>query len=372
MQTIPFVDLKTQYRNHELEIDAAIQRVIDNTSFILGQEVEAFEAEFADYCDANFAVGVASGTAALHLALLACGIEAGDEVITSPLTFAATAEAICHCGAIPIFVDIDPATYHMHPERIPEAITERTKAILPVHLYGQPVDMDPILQMAREHGLKVVEDAAQAHGAEYKQHRVGAIGDATCFSFYPGKNLGAYGDGGAVATDSEAIAERIRMLRNHGRKSKFDHLEVGFGERLDALQAAILRVKLRYLDEWNDSRIAHARRYCQLLRGTAAGLPETPPEVRHVYHLFVIRIQGRDDLRTQLKSQGISTGIHYPIPVHKLPAYHAQGLQDDSFPLAERAAEEIISLPMFPELEDAQIRYVTDHILRWMDAPRGA
>lgn len=355
---IPLVDLRAQYRIIKPEIDAAIERVLANTRFILGKEVQDFEEAFAVYCGARYAIGVASGTAALHLALLACGIGQGDEVITSPFTFIATAEAICHAGARPVFVDIDPVSYNLDPSRIEEAITPRTKAILPVHLYGQPADMDPLLAIARRYDLKVIEDAAQAHGAEYKGQRVGTLGGAACFSFYPGKNLGAYGDGGMVVTNDPQIAERVRMLRDHGRLSKYEHLIVGYGERLDALQAAILGVKLRHLDDWNERRRRIAAQYRELLADGNIQVPQESKDVRHVYHLFVVRVRDRDATLARLKEAGIGVGVHYPIPLHLQPAFAWLGYREGDFPNAEQAAREVLSLPIYPEMTVEQMDQV--------------
>ncbi len=359
---IPLVDLKAQYRSIKSEIDSAIHRVIDKSAFILGEEVEAFEEEFAEFCGANDCVGVASGTAALQLALLAYGIGPGDEVITTPFTFIATAEAISHCGATPVFVDIDPRSYNIDPTRVEAAITPRTKAIVPVHLYGQPADMDPLREIAGRHGLKVIEDAAQAHGAEYKGQRAGSLGDAACFSFYPGKNLGGYGDGGAVITNDPAIVHRVRSLRNHGRDSKYDHKEIGYGERLDALQAAILRVKLRHLEAWTEARQSHARRYGELLSECNVVTPYELRDVRHVYHLYVIYTARRDELWAALRERGISAGIHYPIPLHRQPAYANQCDSDSGLTVAEKAAQSVLSLPLYPELSAQQVAEVASAV----------
>jgi dTDP-4-amino-4,6-dideoxygalactose transaminase len=326
--------------------------------------VEAFEQAFATYCGAQHGVGVASGTAAVHLALLACGIGAGDEVITSPHTFIATVEAICRSGAAPVFVDIDPATFNLDPYRLEAAISPRTKAIIPVHLYGRPVDMDAILAAARRHGLRVIEDAAQAHGARYRQRRVGAFGDAGCFSFYPGKNLGAYGDGGMVVTDDATIAARVRTLRDHGRSGKYEHATLGFGERLDALQAAVLGVKLRYLDEWNARRRRAAARYCDLLANAGIALPTSADDAESVYHLFVVRVPERDRILSALQAVGIGAGIHYPVPVHRQAACAHLGYARGAFPHAERAAHEVLSLPLYPEITDAQLREVSNALTR--------
>lgn len=365
--TIPLVDLKAQYLSIKDEIDAAIQRVVDSTSFILGPDVRAFEEEFARFCGVQHAVGVDSGTAALHLAFLACDIGPGDEVITTPHTFIATIGMLGRVGARPVFVDIDPRTYNMDPAKIEAAITERTKAILPVHLYGQPAEMDPILEIADRHGLKVIEDAAQAHGAEYKGRRAGGMGHVAIFSFYPGKNLGAYGDAGALVTDDGQIAEKVRLLRNHGRRDKYEHLLQGFNYRMDTLQAAILRAKLPHLEEWNEARRRHAATYREFLSDLDLVLPYEPKHVRAVYHLFVVRLQERDALREHLKARGISTGIHYPIPLHLQPAYHHLGHKEGDFPITEECARQVLSLPLYPELTQAQIEEVAQAIKEFME-----
>ncbi len=356
--TIPLVDLKAQYLSIKDEMDAAIQQVVDSTGFILGPDVRAFEEEFARFCGVQHAVGVDSGTAALHLAFLTCDIGPGDEVITTPHTFIATTGMLGRVGARPVFVDIDPRTYNMDPAGIEAAITERTKAILPVHLYGQPAEMDPILEIADRHGLKVIEDAAQAHGAEYKGRRAGSMSHVAIFSFYPGKNLGAYGDAGAVVTNDKEIAEKVRLLRNHGRRDKYEHLLQGFNYRIDTLQAAILRAKLAHLEGWNEARRRHAAAYRELLGDLDLVLPYEPKHVRAVYHLFVVRLQERDALREHLKSRGISAGIHYPIPLHLQPAYRDLGHKEGDFPIAEECARQVLSLPMYPELTQAQMEEV--------------
>ena len=365
--TIPLVDLKAQYLSIKDEIDAAIQRVVDSTSFILGPDVRAFEEEFARFCRVQHAVGVDSGTAALHLAFLACGIGPGDGVITTPHTFIATIGMLGRVGARPIFVDIDPRTYNMDPAKIEAAITERTKAIMPVHLYGQPAEMDPILEIADRHGLKVIEDAAQAHGAEYKGRRAGSMGHAAIFSFYPGKNLGAYGDAGALVTNDGEIAEKVRLLRNHGRREKYEHLLEGFNYRIDTLQAAILRVKLAHLEEWNEARRRHVATYRELLSDLDLVLPYEPEHVRAVYHLFAVRLRERDALREHLRERGISTGIHYPIPLHLQPAYLHLGHKEGHFPIAEECARQVLSLPMYPELTQGQMEEVTRAIKEFLE-----
>lgn len=362
MMHIPLVDLKAQYASIKPEIDAAIQRVLDNTSFILGQEVTDFERAFAEYIGAKGAVGIASGTAALHLSLLACGVGPGDEVITTAHTFIATAEAISHTGARPVFVDIDPRTYNLDPNCVEDAITPHTRAILPVHLYGQPADLDPLLDIAQRKGLWLIEDAAQAHGAEYKGRRCGSIGHLACFSFYPGKNLGAYGDAGAVTGNDEALLARVRKLRDHGRTTKYEHDEIGFGERLDALHAAVLGVKLRHLDAWTEARRAHAELYNRLLANTDVVLPYEPPSVRHAYHLYVIRTPRRDAVLAHLNSRGVGAGVHYPLPLHRQPAYLKQGYGEFRLPITEKTSEEVLSLPMYPELNDEMLAQVVTSV----------
>lgn len=321
-----------------------------------------FEQAFASTVGAKGAVGIASGTAAVHLALLAVGIKPGDEVITTAHTFIATAEPISLIGARPVFVDIDPLTYNMDPDRVEEAITPRTKAILPVHLYGQPAQMEPLRDIATSHGLWLIEDAAQAHAAEYEGKRCGSIGDLACFSFYPGKNLGAYGDAGAITSNDESLLARIRMLRDHGRTTKYEHEEIGYPERIDALQAAILGAKLPHLEQWTEARRSHAQLYNELLSGRSITTPFESPNVRHVYHLYVVRTPHRDAMLEHLQSKGIGAGIHYPIPLHRQPAYLKQGYGEVQLPITEQAAGEIISLPMYPELEREQIEYVVQAV----------
>jgi dTDP-4-amino-4,6-dideoxygalactose transaminase len=352
--TIPLVDLKAQYQALKPEIDAAIARVIENTSFILGPEVRAFEEAFAAYCQARHAVGVSSGTAAIELVLRGLGIGPGDEVITTPFTFIATAEAISQAGATPVFADVDALTYNLDPAAVEAAITPRTKAILPVHLYGQPAAMDRFSQIAQRHGLALIEDAAQAHGASLNGRRAGSLGHAACFSFYPGKNLGCYGDGGAVVTGDAGLAATVRKLRDHGRSSKYVHDELGFGHRLDALQAAILAAKLPYLDAANQARRRLAKRYGEILADTDLVLPAELPGVDAVYHLYVVRTPRRDEIVTALRSQGIEAGVHYPLPLHLQPAYQFLGYQRGRFPVAEAAAEQVLSLPLFPEMSEEQ------------------
>jgi dTDP-4-amino-4,6-dideoxygalactose transaminase len=355
---VPFLDLKAQYRSIKPEIDAAITRVLESTQFVLGDEVAAFEREFAAYSGAAQGIAVNSGTSALHLAMLAAGIGPGDEVITVPNTFVATVAAVGYTGARPVLVDIDPVRYTMDPARVEAAITPRTKALLPVHLYGQPVDMDPILEIAQRRGLVVIEDAAQAHAAKYKGRPVGSLGHLACFSFYPGKNLGAYGEGGIVVTSNEEYAKKIRMLRDWGQDRKYHHLLAGYNYRMEGMQGAILRVKLRHLEAWTEARRAHAARYRALLAGCGVGIPTEASDARHVYHVYAVRTPQRDAVMKALGEQGIQTGIHYPIPVHLQPAYADPAYSRGSFPLAEKAADEVTSLPMFPELTEEQLQLV--------------
>ncbi len=364
---VPFVDLKRQYREIKQEILAAVEGVFDSTQFVLGKEVAAFEGEFASYCGVRHGVAVNTGTSALHLALLAAGIGPGDEVITVPLTFVATAAAIGYTGAKAVFVDVDPATYTMDPGAIEAAITPRTKAILPVHLYGQAADMDPIVAIARRHGLFVIEDAAQAHGAGYKGRRCGSIGDLGCFSFYPGKNLGAYGEGGLVTTDNADFARKIRILRDWGAETKYQHVVKGFNYRMEGVQGAILRVKLRYLEAWTEARRMNAAAYRKLLGDCGICLPVERAGNRHVYHVFAVLTPQRAEFMESLAERGVQTGIHYPIPVHLLPAYSELNHRPGDFPVAERIASEEVSLPMFPELADAEIEEVAQAVLEFQN-----
>lgn len=359
---IPLVDLKAQYRSIQTELDAAMQAVLDRTAFIGGEDLQQFEAEFAAYCGSKSCVGVGNGTDALYLALRALGIGSGDEVITVAHTFIATAEAISQTGARPVFVDIREDTMLIDPDAVEAAITPRTRAIIPVHLYGQPCDMDRLLEIAKHHNLKVIEDAAQAHGARWRGRRVGALGDAACFSFYPGKNLGAYGDAGAVVSQDEDLIERVRMLANHGRLEKYTHQMEGVNSRLDGLQAAILRVKLRYLDSWNAARQQHAAHYVEALKDSGLILPVVHPEAESVWHLFVVRVSEREKFQARLKEQGISTGIHYPLPLHQQPAYQYLGVATGTLPVTEKVASEIVSLPMYAELTEEQVEKISEAV----------
>lgn len=353
---IPFLDLKAQYRQIKDEVQAAILKVIDSGAYVgAGPEGKPFEAEFAAYCGVADAAGVNSGTTALHLALLAAGVKPGDEVITVGATFVATTAAVLYANARPVFVDVDPATWTMDPARIEAAITPRTKAILPVHLHGLMADMDPIMAIAAKHGLTVVEDCAQAHGAEYKGRRAGSIGHVGCFSFYPGKNLGAYGEGGAIVSNDPEIMKTVRMLRDWGQAKKYDHVLKGFNARLDEIQAAVLRVKLKYIEGWTEGRRAVAARYEAGLGGLGIGIPKPPAHCRHVYHVYAIRSADRDALQAKLQEAGVATGIHYPVPVHLQTAYADLGYKAGDLPVTEQIAAEWLSLPMFAELEPGQV-----------------
>lgn len=359
---IPLVDLKRQYLSIKKEIDGAIQEVIDNSAFIMGENVQEFENEFAKFCGVKYGVGTSSGTTALHLALVACGIKQGDEVITVPYTFIATTEAISHTGAKVVFVDIEDRSYNMDSGKIEQAVTEKTKAIIPVHLFGHPADMDKIMEIAKKHNLIVIEDACQAHGAEYKGKKVGSLGDIACFSFYPGKNLGAYGDAGMAVTDNKALAEKMRLLRNHGYQKKYYHKIEGYNYRLDAIQAAILRVKLRHLEEWTEKRRKNAKLYDELLKGSGVKTPLEMEYARHVYHLYVIGIEKREELYLRLKKNEISTAIHYPLPLHLQQAYSYLGYKKGDFPVSEACTERLLSLPMFPELTEDEIKRIVEII----------
>ena len=359
---VPIVDLKAQYDSIKDEIREALDNVLNSCSFVLGKQVAMLEEEFAEYCQAKYCVAVNSGTSALHLALLAHGIGQGDEVITVPHTFIATVEAISYTGATPVFIDINQETYNIDPSKIASRVTDKTKAILPVHVYGQSADMDPILEIAEKHNLVVIEDACQAHGAEYKGRKAGCIGNAGCFSFYPSKNLGAYGEGGAVTTDEEAIYRRIRTLRNHGESERYFHQSIGYNYRMDAFQGAVLRVKLDHLDEWVEARRKNARLYNELLKETQVITPIEPDFARSVFHLYVVRVKNRDALQKYLNDNKIGTGLHYPLPIHLQESYHSLGYKKGDFPISEKISKEILSLPMYPELSDGQVRHVISAI----------
>ncbi|MGA2670023.1 MAG: DegT/DnrJ/EryC1/StrS family aminotransferase [Dehalococcoidia bacterium] len=364
---VPLVDLKAQYNSIKAEIDVAINRVLEHGQFILGPEVNAFEDEVAAYCGTKYAVGVASGTDALHLALLASGIKPGDEVITTPFTFIATAESITKCGAKPVFVDIDMKTYNIDPSQIEYKISKKTRAILPVHLYGQSAAMERILDIARKHNLKVIEDCAQALGAEYKGKKVGSLGDAGCLSFFPSKNLGAYGDGGMVVTNDAQIAETVRILRVHGAKATYQHVMHGFNSRLDALQAAILRVKLKQLDKWNELRRSKTALYTELLsRIDDVEPPYFEKNCRSSCNYYTIRLKdsrlNRNELRKHLESKGIQTAVYYPLSLHLQEVYKYMDHKPGDFPQSERAQEQVLTLPMYPELNKEQIEEVAGEI----------
>ncbi|WP_416068350.1 DegT/DnrJ/EryC1/StrS family aminotransferase [Rhizobium sp. ZK1] len=356
---IPFLDIKAQYQSIKGEIDAAVLGVLASGQYVLGEEVLRFEQEFADYCSVKHAIAVNTGTSALHLALLAAGIGPGDEVITVPFTFVATVSAICYTGARPVFVDVEPVTLTMDPAEIEAKITPRTKAIIPVHIYGQMADMDAIKAIADHHRIPVIEDACQAHGALYKGQRAGSIGVSGCFSFYPGKNLGACGEGGLVVTNSDEQAKTMRMLRDWGQEQRYHHLLKGFNYRMDAIQGAILRVKLRHLEAWTEARRTHARRYSSLLAGSPhLKIPVETADRRHVYHVYAIRTRDRDGLQRVLSADGVPSGLHYPIPVHLQKAHADLGYQAGDFPVSEAAAREVLSLPIYPEMPSQHIDQV--------------
>ena len=365
---IPFLDLRVQYHSMKEEIDRAVLGVLESTQFVLGNEVAAFEKEFAAYSGAAHGIAVNSGTSALHLALLAAEVGPGDEVITVPFTFVATTAAVEYTGARPVFVDVDPVSYTMDPAKIEAAITPRTKAILPVHLYGQPAAMDEILAIARKHNLRVIEDCAQAHGASYKGKSVGSMGELGCFSFYPGKNLGAYGEGGMVVTDSPELARTVRMLRDWGAERKYQHVLKGYNYRMEGMQGAILRVKLRRLEEWTEARRAHAALYTKLLEGTGLQTPRPSAGTRHVFHVYSVLSPERDALQASLQSSDIQTGIHYPIPVHLLPAYADLNYRSGDFPVSERVAAQELSLPMYPEMPTEAIETVCGAVAEFLRA----
>jgi dTDP-3-amino-3,4,6-trideoxy-alpha-D-glucose transaminase len=360
---IPPIDLKRQYASIKDEVEAAVTRVLEGGWYILGEEVTAFEHEFAAYCAVAHAVGVGSGTDALHLALAACGVGSGDEVITVSHTAVATVAAIELAGARPVLVDIDPTCYTLDPDRLEAAITRRTRAVIPVHLYGCPADLGPIMEIAQRHDLFVVEDCAQAHGAAYQGRKVGSWGHVAAFSFYPTKNLGACGDGGMVTTNDPELAERVRLLRQYGWRERYVSNVRGLNSRLDELQAAILRVKLRHLGEWNEGRRRLARLYDERLAGSGVVTPHEPEDAVHVYHLYVVRHPRRDELRASLRGQGIGSLIHYPVPVHLQPAYRDLGYQAGDFPSTEAAAREVLSLPLYPKLREAEVTAVADAVI---------
>lgn len=359
---VPLLDLKIQFRRIEAEMDVALRRVTEDGAFVLGPAVETFEREFACYCGVKHCVALNSGTSALHLALLCLNVGPNDEVITVPMTFGATVWSISYVGARPIFVDIDPSRRTMDPDRLAAAITKRTKAILPVHLYGMPADMDSICGIARQYGIPVVEDAAQAHGARYRGERVGGLGQMGCFSFYPSKNLGAYGEGGALVTNDDDVAARARRLRDQGQSGRYLYDEVGYNYRMDGFQGAVLTVKLKHLDDWNAARTRHAERYHQLLAESSLTLPAAPSDSQSAWHLYVVEISKRDAIRTRLAELGIQTGVHYPVPLHLQKACSRLGLSKGMFPVSEQLAERCVSLPMYPDLTDAQVADVSQSL----------
>ena len=359
-EPVPYLDLKAQIKPLRAEIDAAIAKTRDNCSFCLGPDTAQFEKDFAKYCGANHAIGFNSGTSAEHVALLLLDIKPGDEVITTPTTFVATSWAISYCGAKPVYVDIDDQTFNIDPKKIEAAITPRTKALLPVHLYGLPFEVDEVLAVCRKHNLPLVEDACQSHGAKYKGKTVGTFGESSCFSFYPGKNLGAFGEGGALVTNSEAHAKRARSLREHGSTVRYYHDEVGFNYRMEGIQGAVLGIKLKHLDKWTRERQRVAKRYHELLAGTPLQLPYEPAHMESVWHLYVVRHARRDELKAHLEANGVGCALHYPLPLHLQKCYASLGYQAGDFPVAEKAARDCLSLPIYPELTDAQIVRVAE------------
>jgi len=364
---IGITDLSRQYQSIKAEVDAAIAHVFHRGDFILGEEVTQFEKEFAAYCGVKYAIGVDSGLSALELGMRALGIGKGDEVITPANSFIASSSAISFTGATPVFVDIDPTTYNMDVDQVKCKINPRTKAIMPVHLYGQPTEMDKVIKLSQEHGLWVIEDACQAHGARYKGRRVGSIGHVAAFSFYPSKNLGGYGDGGAIVTNDAKVAEKVRTMRNYGQQGKYNHVTLAWNRRLDTIQASVLRVKLRYLDEWNERRRKLASIYHQLLGDVNVVRPTSLSQCEHAYHLYVVQADDRDHLRKALAKHGIETGIHYPICIHLQPAYAYLGYKRGDFPMSEYCSDRIVSLPMFPELTEGELKYVVACIKSQVD-----
>jgi dTDP-4-amino-4,6-dideoxygalactose transaminase len=366
---LPLVDLRAQHATLAVEVQAAVERVMTNADFILGADVAAFEEEFAGYCEAQHCVGLDSGMSALELGMRAMGIGPGDEVITPAGSFIASSSAISFTGATPVWVDVERDTYNIDPDLVEAAITGRTKAIMVVHLYGQPASMDRVLEVAGRHGLPVIEDACQSHGARYKGRRTGSMGAFGAFSFYPSKNLGAYGDAGALTTNDAGLAERVHMMRNYGQRAKYEHVYLAWNRRLDTMQAAVLRVKLPHLDAWNQSRRRIASLYGELLAGSPSVLlPHSAPDVEHVYHLYVIQVDGRDLVQADLAARGIGTGIHYPLPIHLQEAYRGQGFGPGSFPVAEAAARRVLSLPIYPELTEADVRRVAGTVAERVSA----
>ncbi|MBO0962871.1 DegT/DnrJ/EryC1/StrS family aminotransferase [Neobacillus sp. MM2021_6] len=365
---VPMLDLSEQYLDLKEEILTKLDEVMSSSRFILGDNVKKLEKDVANYSDVQYGIGVANGSDALHISLQACGVQSGDEVITTPFTFFATAGAIARAGATPVFVDIDPVTFNIDPSRIEEAITEKTKAIIPVHLYGQIADMDPIIEIAKKHNLFIVEDSAQAIGATYKGRKTGSLGDTCCFSFFPTKNLGAYGDAGMVVTNNEDLAGKMSVIRVHGSKPKYYHHVLGYNSRLDELQAAVLNVKFEHLNSWIEKRRQHAQLYSELINKELRNKVETPVEKEgnfHVFHQYTIRVPERDKLQSFLKEQGIDSMVYYPLPLHVQPVFKELGYKEGDFPISEKAAKEAISLPMFPELKREQIEYVVENIVKF-------
>jgi dTDP-4-amino-4,6-dideoxygalactose transaminase len=363
---VPLADLKTQHARLREEIAQAIGDVTEGASFILGPKVAQFEKDFATYTNTKYAVGVNSGTSALHLALLCAGVGHGDEVISVPMTFIATSWAISYCGATPVYVDVDPVTYTMDAEQVEKKITRKTKALLPVHLYGQTADMEPLLDISRRHGIPLIEDAAQSHGARYHASTAGSMGLCGCFSFYPGKNLGACGEAGAVVTNDSAVAARLRSLRDHAQEKRYHHDEIGFNYRMDGFQGAVLGIKLKYIEQWTETRRALAARYRELLADQSLMLPTQVPGRRHVWHLYVATHPDRDRIRAELQARGIQTGLHYPIPLHLQKAYHHLRYREGDFPVAERVGRECFTLPLFAEMTAAQQTAVVDSLIEVM------
>jgi dTDP-4-amino-4,6-dideoxygalactose transaminase len=369
MMQVPFLDLKVLHKEIEGDVLPMVKEIMENGAFIGGPQVSGFETEFAEFCDSSYCAGLNSGTDALRFALMSLGVGPGDEVITVPNTFIATTEAISQVGATPVFVDVYQNTSEINISQIEEKITKKTKAIIPVHLYGQPADMEPILDIGNKHGLDIIEDACQAHGALYKGRKTGSLGKIGCFSFYPGKNLGAYGEGGAIVTQDEDIAHKIQMIRDHGQSKKYHHQLEGYNGRLDAIQAGVLRIKLRKLDEWNKSRRRNASLYNELL-GNTPGVEVTVEEgfAQSVYHLYVIFVENREGLQKYLGENGIGTGLHYPVPLHLQTAYDHLGYKEGDFPVAEMLSKKLLSLPMYPQLTHSQIEYVVENIKKFMSS----
>lgn len=367
MINIPFGNLSKQYKKYKLEIDNAVHTVLDSGHFILGENVKKFESEFSNYCGVKYGIGVGSGTEALHLALVACGVGSGDEVITVANTAIPTISAISFAGATPVFVDIDVNSFNINENLIEEKITGRTKAILPVHLYGNPCEIDIILNIAHKYGLKVIEDCAQSHGAKFKGKVVGSFGDIGCFSFYPSKNLGAYGDGGICVTDSKGLNDKLRLLRNYGQEKRYYSIIKGFNSRLDEIQASILRVKLKRLDNWNKTRISIAKKYNKNFLDLALSCPQANSDSSHVFHLYVIRVKNRKKFMDYLKIKGINTLIHYPIPIHLQPSYKELKIKEGNLPITENVSKEIVSIPIYPELEEKEIEHIVKKVKEYFE-----